>query len=144
MEKGLRIGNLMIDADERICRVERLSIDTSENRISAINWSVTVSPIKPIVLNNEWLEKLGFEWSECLGLYGLENSHEITGIDDFEDEEDALNYFIHFYHDTEHIIVKSTNEHGEYCNLKFGKLKYVHELQNLYFAMTGEELTVKL
>lgn len=32
---------------------------------------------------------------------------------------------------------KMTHEHSVF---RLGKVKYVHELQNLYFALTGEEL----
>jgi hypothetical protein len=30
-----------------------------------------------------------------------------------------------------------------YLSQKLRKINYVHELQNLYFAITGEELTIK-
>jgi hypothetical protein len=33
------------------------------------------------------------------------------------------------------------NDNGDYITLK--GIKYVHQLQNLYFALTGEELTIK-
>lgn len=41
--------------------------------------------------------------------------------------------------------------HFEYCGIrnivwceKYPHIKYLHQLQNLYFALTGEELTIKL
>ena len=34
--------------------------------------------------------------------------------------------------------------HGGYYTGLIFKIQYVHQLQNLYFALTGEELTVKL
>lgn len=33
---------------------------------------------------------------------------------------------------------------GKYIAFKQGHIKYVHQLQNLYFALAGEELTIKL
>ena len=32
---------------------------------------------------------------------------------------------------------------GDFADLILDRLKYVHELQNLYFALTGTELTIK-
>ncbi len=71
---------------------------------------------KPIPLTEEWLLRFGFEW------YGR-----ITGW--------TIN---------EHSI-NEKNGCFEFCiNKEFSvELKYVHQLQNLYFALTGEELTLK-
>ena len=42
------------------------------------------------------------------------------------------------YHDTDY----GRNEYKD-CNQWGDRIKYVHQLQNLYFALTGEELTIK-
>ena len=70
----------------------------------------------PIPITEEWLLKFGAEEN---------NSFYINGY----------NFSIH---------LESGNlsfDHGEYTDL--ATIKYVHQLQNLYFALTGEELTVK-
>jgi hypothetical protein len=76
---------------------------------------------KPIPLTEEWLLKLGLEkigiWTFSLNLVG--------NLD--------LIYYL--------------GEKGWSIGLKsysdFSNLKYVHQLQNLYFALTGKELIIK-
>ena len=70
---------------------------------------------KPIPLTEEWLLKFGFINDKVLEFYR----------NDFTDSTIIIDYnFI--------------------CLLGYShvKLNYVHELQNLYFALTGSELTV--
>lgn len=75
--------------------------------------------IEPIPLNEEWLLKFGFE--KKLGNYELENFR--------------FN------------INKPINFDGflfcEGYSVITDKIQYVHQLQNLYFALTNEELTIK-
>ena len=75
---------------------------------------------EPIVLTEKWLLKLGFEWD----------------------------IFYQGYTDGNWVI-KPNDEKG--YRLSYGKRKYdvivwtiqyVHQLQNLYFALTGKELTI--
>jgi hypothetical protein len=74
---------------------------------------------EPIPLNTKWLEKFGFEYSE------FEDLFQKGGYDvDIKD-----NIYCHFY----------MNEYGDW----YKDIEHVHTLQNLYFALTGEELTVK-
>ena len=68
--------------------------------------------LKPIPLTEEWLEK--FDW-EKEGIY----------YDSFEKS---------FY------VFSGLGDPSSYG--KKVKLEYVHQLQNLYFALTGEELTL--
>ena len=79
---------------------------------------------KPIPLTEEWLLKFGF--SKFLNQYTL-----ITSVH----KKDFKNIpFIVLYLDNKF----------EYDDLRFRtNLKYVHQLQNLYFALTGEELTTQ-
>ncbi len=72
-----------------------------------------------IPLTEEWLERFGFE--------NMPDSKTFTKnafIYDLETES--------LYHDDESLV------HSESITLH-----YVHQLQNLYFALTGEELIVK-
>jgi len=71
---------------------------------------------KPIPLTEEWLLKFGFERS---GLYNVKSQ-------------------VYIY--DEHGLVDTGYEYR--FNYTEMKLKYVHQLQNLYFALTGEELTI--
>lgn len=77
--------------------------------------------IEPILLTDEWLKKLGI--SERIVLNG--DWYDVWSTQVNEDDDDP--------------------EFG-YCfavnNEELRVIKYVHELQNLYFALTGEELLI--
>ena len=77
---------------------------------------------RPIYLTEEWLIKFGF------GKHSRENSTIIN----YSIVKDNWDYFTVFAID----IKKGLGFAG--CKYK---VKYVHQLQNLYFALTGEELT---
>ena len=70
--------------------------------------------IKPIPLTKEWLEKFGFKWKN--GSLRLK---------DFSVH--GHKYFMFLF------------SQGAFNNTNI-KIKHVHQLQNLYFALTGEEL----
>jgi hypothetical protein len=85
-----------------------------------------VSQYEPIPLTEEWLEKLGLTKST------LDNDFEpnepkwyswIKGAFNLEIQENSEIWFEVYSH--------------------YIHVKWVHQLQNLYFALTGEELTLK-
>lgn len=93
--------------------------------------------LKPILLTEEWLVKFGFE-----------NYNYINGLKGFEEVATGyvLNELLLTYFDAN----KSLTGEGYFCSSKNEKniinkfpLKYVHQLQNLIFAMTQEELKYK-
>ena len=71
----------------------------------------------PIPLTEEWLLKFGFEWKNFAMRNGRISIRESDG-----------KYNLHL-----------TNEAASTITIQ---IKYVHQLQNLYFALTGEELTI--
>jgi len=76
---------------------------------------------KPIKLTEDWLLKFGFKYS-CFKTLGLEKN----GL---------------------RIIIKSTNDRSgrvffDDCIIQETQTKHVHELQNLYLALTERELTI--
>jgi hypothetical protein len=80
----------------------------------------------PIPLTEEWLLKFGFKKD-------VDGSFAKNDISIFLDKRFKTNLYL------------QTNESDRKFNW-FGfecKIKYVHQLQNLYFALTGEELTIK-
>lgn len=117
----LRIGNLFIDAKNRLCSVDEIHENIEDCRIASIHDCITSLPIKPIPLTEEWLLKFGFDKDEELG-YRWYLGYNRTTI---------LVYDL----DDKCIKVSETWE--------FGTREYVHQLQNLYFALTGEELIFK-
>lgn len=122
--------------------------------ITEVDWSVLKdlkdAPIdqlwcKPIPLTEEWLQKFGFE--------KIKNNREFFYSDVFKHENDAYNtwfcvYFFNYNATGESAqYYKSyfeTRHHGkiEYLD-NYGNFDYVHQLQNLFFALTGKELTIK-
>jgi hypothetical protein len=114
----LRIGNSIMQDDDFVF-VTWWRLELMEN--NKIEY-------KPIPLTEEWLLKLGFDklendiptYFKCFG-----NLIE----DDYE-------YSFNIYVDSEQ----------NYFITVFGRkiiIKHVHQLQNLYHALTGEELTIK-
>lgn len=114
--KELRLGNFLQDRKGRLCVVEIIDNNDEGFMASAVKWLVTSLPNSPIPLTEEWLFKFGFE-------------------------KGNLEYFIH---ENVRINFDLQFEFKGVNNLNFGtNLEYVHQLQNLYFALTGKELEVK-
>jgi hypothetical protein len=71
-----------------------------------------------IPLTKEWLIRFGFEYNYSFDLYSK------SGFD-IQLLENGIDFYL--------------GEYGSY----FTWIEYVHQLQNLYFALTGQELTIK-
>jgi hypothetical protein len=82
--------------------------------------SSTFTKAEPIPLTEEWLLKFGFE-----------SFHKR----DFKKK----GLFITTYFATPQTLVDD-----EFGNKRVLELKYVHQLQNLYFALTNQELEIKI
>lgn len=110
----LRTGNLIIfkstDTIEAV-----LDIETANRKTPIIN-NVHISDVEPIPITEEWLFKFGYEGRES-----------ISGKNE---------YF--FFENQPHQIWKPFNKFLDE-QYRF-EIKYVHQLQNLYFALTGKEL----
>lgn len=118
----LRIGNLLQDKEGNIYKVTTLDEDHSAER-TIMAWNIKNpaygkddDSLMPIELTEEWLVKFEFENDEITWSNG---SIMLSG--------DGACWFKHF---------NTGNKLGI-------DVKYVHQLQNLYFALTGTELTVK-
>jgi hypothetical protein len=81
----------------------------------------------PIPLTEEWLLKFGFKKD-------LDGSFVFGLLSMFKDKRLKQNVYIY----TE--STQSLSD-GQWVVINDLKLQYVHQLQNLYFALTGEELT---
>lgn len=121
----LRIGNLVnyriIDEiDERKEWLEVSEIDYDDLRILGIKDEMN-NDYQPIPLTEEWLLKFSFD---NLGTFGFARG-------DFKLEF------------TKNIITKQDCNFIFWINLRIIRLYSVHQLQNLYFALIGEELGLK-
>lgn len=90
----------------------------------------------PIPLNTNWLEKFGFEKNKDKRWMRGKSRYAIFYSEYYATGEDNSMWRIE-YHDTDY----GRNEYKD-CNQWGDRIKYVHQLQNLYFALTGEELTI--
>lgn len=123
-----RIGNYILDEDGELCIVEQLSSQLMgcyqqgsnvENK-NCIN-SKYPSNIYAIQLTEEWLLEFGFDLLFQTCYRGRYSNFTINGI------------WVYFFTDKNTV---------EFRDNDF-KIKYVHQLQNVWFALTGEELTIK-
>ncbi|QNK64084.1 hypothetical protein H7F33_06225 [Pedobacter sp. PAMC26386] len=81
--------------------------------------------MEPILLTEEWVVKFGFERFE----FEYEEGNEIT-------------YVLEKKNGHQFALSESLQPmDGEIAMLDY-KLQYVHQIQNLYFALTNEELTI--
>ncbi|WP_214228615.1 hypothetical protein [Pedobacter sp. B4-66] len=84
-------------------------------------------PYKPIQITVEWLLLLGFEKTY--------HSNVRTRFDLIDNAK--IGYDFNNYGEIDGMIG------FRYVGNYFGHIQYVHQIQNLYFALTGEELEVK-
>jgi hypothetical protein len=84
--------------------------------------------LTPIEITKEWLLKLGFEYSNFYNNYKIKAGEYFNSVR-YDDE------------DCEWCYNNDSSDAGCYY---VTSIKYIHELQNLYFALNGEELNCKL
>lgn len=108
----LRIGNIVM-YDNRVFRIHSLAeeLPTLDTAEFGIG-VVDWNNLEPVKINKEWLIKLGFKQID-------DRWYHING---------ALEYDL----DDNSIRLDDT--------LEFGKREYVHEIQNLYFELTREDM----
>ncbi len=116
----LRIGNYVTDS------IQTGAITVFNNDACVLKHKsgivkCRISDLSPIPLTEEWLLKFGFKKSNvyCFG------NHKLI-IESLMGDRHSCRYRI------------NPDE-----SIWISELHYVHQLQNLYFALTGEELTFK-
>jgi hypothetical protein len=88
--------------------------------------------LKPILITEDWLIKLGFVYHEPL-IYGKSGWYLKIPNQDFPSYIFANNYL--------HIaLFISSKFNNSFIDTN---INYINQLQNLHFALTGEELTIK-
>jgi hypothetical protein len=121
----LRIGNWIIDYEAEPNKTIYWQVETIEYLNTTLgvrfrnksSWTCEEF-IEPIPLTEEWLLKFG-------GRKTIVEDYPIYFVNPFD---------IEFYKNESVVLISGNTE---------VKIKYVHQLQNLYFALTGEELTFK-
>lgn len=125
----LRIGNFIYKESEYefenginqiISVLEFECVSTRPLNCNVKHHNVNISNLKPIPLTEEWLLKFGFEKTPWyFNSYRL-----VIGNNDYA-------------------ILIDLDGDCEVGDIITCKIQYVHQLQNLYFALKGEEITPK-
>ena len=125
-----RVGNLFrfisTDSIEQVADIRTAGIKTP-----TIN-NVLIADIEPIPLNEDWLVRFGFEKD-------INTSWFRIGY--FAEMEDVSNRMIIGYNTVSNRLgcYQEGDANGIFAQKTF---QYVHQLQNLIFALTGTELTL--
>lgn len=119
----LRIGNL-VSHNGDIVEVESINSWTNQINFGVLyDDGISVNELKPIIINGDWLLRLGFILNESKKQYT-----KCSG--DFDSDFPIWLY------------------RGGWCASPMGddtghiSMKFIHQLQNLYFALIGEELKI--
>jgi len=108
----LRIGSLALMLDYFTLNYIETTISDSDITSCVVN---KCKNLQPILLTRDWLVKLGWR----------ESDPQVYTKNEFS---------IELWHDLNHVF----KWNGFVISIK---LQHVHQLQNLYFTLTGEELT---
>jgi hypothetical protein len=129
----LRIGNLTQDSKGNLLKVIGLTDDNiSYYVVDRSKFPLEVGwQAKPIPLTEEWLVKFGFEYYKPL------NHFRIVIDDIWYSIQSNYKKLDGFWFTYVNLNVCEVN------HMPFKEIKHIHQLQNLYFALTGEELTIK-
>lgn len=135
----LRIGNLIRFSEDgtifTIDSIEEKGLSVQNEK--EIAW-IDLEEFEPIPITEEWLLEVGFQIKDQLSVHKTKIYY-ISGID-----VDYCIYFADFRQDfgfyIEYTDSPFDKDLGVLYPIAFG-IKYVHQLQNLYFALTDEELT---
>lgn len=138
----LRIGNAVFKKDALINGSdiqikERLHLITAYDIYHIIEDGDPTN--HPIPLNPEWLERCGFNQVETI----QRNQYEVEERYTIRTDETNISYgFVTetYGGDPEK---RTRFRFSEYTIDVLKAIRFVHQLQNLYFALTGEELTIK-
>ena len=129
----VRIGNfLLFDFPSRgkvQYRSERINNDFDGFRVIATINDVQIEKVYGIPLTGSWLTKFGFE--------KIDRHFQHNWI--IRLNKTGEHYSIQFF---EEKFWLSKSEYDAWCYV-IRDVEYVHELQNLYYDLTGEELVIK-
>jgi len=112
----LRVGNLVYNQKTDIAKIRLVDDGLGCVGVQSKNgiFYGKIEEIEPVSLTEYWLLKFGF----------------VNG------EKEHFSF-------TKNMDLRILGSESDYNGIWFGRLKYVHQLQNLYFALTEDELIIK-
>lgn len=126
-QKDLRLSNLVKDHLGRTLQVTGLKDDNVYLALSnGENIRYNIKTIQPISITEEWLLKFGFTYNGW--------DYDLNGFTFHAQGKDDDGSF----YNTEFYILRK-----EIKTLISFRVQYIHQLQNIYFALTERELTIK-
>lgn len=131
----LRIGNLVGVSWNNIFSTV---IEITTDDVKLKDGFATYNQLQPIPLTEEWLLKFGFKkYPDCRDTFQQQY------YDSFQFEIDRFTIIsFSIVQGFPHLVDCNYNRrYRSEENKKEHLIKYVHQLQNLYFALTNEELT---
>ena len=141
--KELRIGNLVSvtrEKDnqkyEKVVSLTAVGIETFSIKEDDLIKVAVKDKLNPIPLTEEIIVKCGFEKYEGDD-YPFYTRHNLVISDSYY----GYGLFIIY---TDHYGFNDPLLGANEIDVKLQDVKYVHQLQNLYFALTGEELDIEL
>jgi hypothetical protein len=126
--KDYRIGNY-VQYDGRVFQIETIALlyptlNTNEFGIGVVDWN----NLKPIPITEEWLLQNGFDYFTSFDGDGCEfYNYKLKCVCVFNSE----------YSDKWNVII--TDNEWQQFQLEYN-IEYVHEIQNLFYALTKEEI----
>lgn len=130
----LRLGNLIYDTEGKVNTVDLTAL-------KYISDYAGIHQARPIPLTEEWLLKLGFEKGNRSGYLvddpsDISFNYEINGLPFYGGLDFNIKHSVAYF---ESHLSGSDGDREESITRNVG---YVHELQNLYYSLTGNELKV--
>jgi hypothetical protein len=117
----LRIGNYVYDT---LGKVNKIDLEAITYIVKEPN-----NQVKPIPLTEEWLLNFNMELTD-----GFSSSRKLY-LNNYENDISKITY------SPKEGLLRLSNGDTKGTML-IPHIKYVHQLQNIYFALTGEELTI--
>lgn len=118
--------------------------DGKQYQITAIGIFCCGVKHNPIPLTEEWLIKFGFSKSDRIKKTNFQLSEGIIDIYEspevFNKSNDIAVFLGNYQNEFFDLVIENWNYGEMICATS--EIQYVHQLQNLYFALTGEELTL--
>ncbi|SRR5579862_2711241 len=123
--KGIFEFHQVVSTEPAVVRINNLPFESSERQQNFPGY-VEYNHIDPIPLTSVILEALGFKVNGVSFNYSQSSDHQHTII------TYSKGWFMLVYYSS-----------GEFSFMGWQKFRYVHNLQNLYYELTGEELEIK-